>query len=463
MKKFSSRDGKILPEIFLCGESEINFAVDSAKKSQSAWAEKSPTDRKKILLRLADLVEDNREELALLDTLETNRAFQNYYDDSIPKAIEAIRYFAESIDKIYDAAIPARGNESGIITHMPLGVVAAIVPWNDPLVVSAWKFAPALLMGNSLVIKPAEQSSLSILKVAELTKLAGIPDGVFNVTPGLGEVAGKCLALHPDVRGIFFTGSSETGKLIMQYSGQSNMKRVYLECGGKSSYIVTKNCNRIAESARVLAQNMFYNQGQICSAPSRVIIDRSKIDEFMEVLKVEAEKFVPGDPFDSENKVGCVVSREQYDKIQNYVNEAKSEGAEIFQPSTRKFLPDQACGVLPTIVSNVTNDSKISREEVFGPVVVILTVDSTAEAVKIANDSEYGLAGAVWSDNFDEVYSVTKNLQAGLIHVNSYGNDDDSSPFGGVKQSGIGKDKSIYAFEKYSDVKTIWIHHEENL
>ena len=313
-------------------------------------------------------------------------------------------------------------------------------------------------MGNSIVLKPAEQSSLSILKVAELSKRAGIPDGVFNVTPGFGEIAGQALALHPDIRGIFSTGSSETGKLIMQFAGQSNMKKVFLECGGKSAFIVTKNCNRIDEAAEVLAQNMFYNQGQICSAPSRVIIAREKFDEFLEKLKIASEKFVPGDPFETENRVGCVVSREQFDKIQSYIKLAESEGAEIFQAQTKKSIPENACAIQPTIITKISSDSRVATEEIFGSVVVILPVDSSEEALRLANQSEFGLAGAIWSDDFDEVYNLARNLESGLVHINSYGNDDDSSPFGGVKQSGIGKDKSIFAFEKYSEQKSIWIH-----
>ena len=344
-------------------------------------------------------MEKHREELALIDTYETGRAYKNYFYDSIPKAIEVIRYFAEAIDKYYDKAIPARGNEFGFISRVPLGVVGAITPWNDPLVVDAWKFAPALLMGNTIVIKPAEQACLSLLKVAALTKEAGLPNGVFNVVPGYGETAGKALALHMDVRGIFFTGSSETGKKILKYSGQSNMKKVGLECGGKGPYIITQNCNRISEAAKILADNMFYNQGQICSAPSRVIVHESKIEEFMNCLKKESERYVPGNPFDDENNVGCVVSVEQFEKIKNYIKLASSEGAEIYQAENKKVNFDKACCFQPTIISKLSLDSKVVKEEIFGPVVVLLSVNSTDEALKIANNSNYGLAGAVWTDN----------------------------------------------------------------
>lgn len=463
INKTSSVDETDLSGIAACDEIDVNEAVAVAKNAyiDGRWSGLTPEQRKNTLFKLADLMEANREELALLDTYETGRAYKNYYEDSIPKAIETIRYFAECIDKYYDVSIPPRGNDFGIVTRISLGVVGLITPWNDPLVVASWKFAPALLMGNSVVIKPAEQSSLSIIKVAGLAKEAGIPDGIFNVVPGYGETAGKALALHKDVRGIFFTGSSEVGKLIMQYAGQSNMKKVGLECGGKSPYIVTSNCKDIKRAARVLSESMFYNQGQICSAPSRVVIDASVADQFVKYLKEECERFVPGNPFESENEVGCVVSQEQYDKIQSYIQKAKIRGINVYQAQTKKEHHEKACCIQPTILLDVSNDDESAREEIFGPVVVIIKVNSVEEAVKVANDTRYGLAGAVFTNDLDEAFYVTKNLEAGLVHVNSYGNDDNSAPFGGVKESGIGKDKSMYSFDEYSDLKTIWMHFEQ--
>ena len=275
LTKRSSYDGSDLSGIADCTEADIDKAVLCAKKvfETGTWKNKKPSERKIILLKLADLMEENRQELALLDAYETSRAYINYYNDSIPKAIEAIRYYAEAVDKYYDWAIAPQNTAFSVITRVPLGVVGIITPWNDPMVVASWKFTPALLMGNSVVIKPAEQSSFSLLRTAILAKEAGIPAGVFNVVTGRGEVAGKALALHKDVRGIYFTGSSEIGKQIMQYAGQSNMKKVGLECGGKSPFVVSKHCSDIKGAAETLAQNVFYNQGQICTASSRAIID----------------------------------------------------------------------------------------------------------------------------------------------------------------------------------------------
>ena len=458
MSKEISADGSILEGIAACDEKDIDAAVTAAKDAFPAWSARAQEERKNIMLRLADKMEEHLEELALLDAYETGRAYQNYRDDSLPKAIEALRYFTEAVDKVYDTAIPARGSEFGFVRRVPLGVVGAITPWNDPMVVDTWKYAPALLMGNTVVMKPAEQSSLSLIRLAGLAYQAGIPAGVFNVVPGYGEIAGKALALHPDVRGIFFTGSSEVGKLMLQYSGQSNMKKVGLECGGKGPYIVTANCHHIEEAAEVLAANMFYNQGQICSAPSRVIVAKEIANQFVTALYRAAENFVPGDPFDEENRVGCVVSREQFDKVNNYIELARRNGSNVWQAKNVKEHADKACCIQPTVITGVNNDDKVAREEIFGPVVVVLEVSDTAEALKVANDTDYGLAGAVWTDDFDEACYVARHIEAGLVHINSYGNDDNSAPFGGVKQSGLGKDKSSYAFDEYSDLQTIWVH-----
>ncbi|MCR5609574.1 MAG: aldehyde dehydrogenase family protein [Lachnospiraceae bacterium] len=460
IEKISPIDGTDLSGIVSCKKEDINLAVKAAKEAfeSGVWSRSTHTYRKEVLLCLASLMEEKREILALLDTYETGRAYKNYYEDSIPKAIEALRYFAESIDKYYDMAVPADNTEFGIIKKVPLGVVGLIIPWNDPMVVAAWKYGPALAMGNSVVLKPAEQSSLSAIYLAGLTKEAGIPDGVFNVVPGYGEIAGKELALHKDVRGIFFTGSSEVGKKIMTYAGKSNMKKVGLECGGKGPYIITDSCSNIKESAKVLADNMFYNQGQICSAPSKVIVAERKYDEFLNALKVECERYVPGDPFDDCNNVGCVVSREQYNKVKGYIDEGFKSGAEIYQAKNVKKHHKNACCIQPTIISCIDEKNRLVTEEIFGPVVVVLKAKDTYDAVRIANDSNYGLAGAVWTDDLNEAFYVANSVETGLFHINSYGNDDNRAPFGGVKESGLGKDKSIYAFDEYSDLKSIWVH-----
>ncbi len=463
IEKSSSYNGDDLSGIADCTEEDVDFSVQCAKEAfeKGIWKNKKPAERKQVLLRLAELMEQNRQELAMLDAYETSRAYINYLNDSIPKAIEAIRYYAEAIDKYYDRAISPQENAFATIVRIPLGVVGIITPWNDPMVVAAWKFAPALLMGNSVVIKPAEQSSFSLIKTAMLAKEAGVPDGVFNVVTGRGETTGKALALHSNVRGIFFTGSSEVGKKIMQYAGMSNMKKVGLECGGKSPFVVTKNCRNVSFAAKTLAQNVFYNQGQICTASSRAIVAEEIYDEFLEHLKSACDKYVPGDPFDTDNIVGCVVSREQYDRVNKYIDLARTEGAEIYQPALVKEKCKDACCVQPTVITGLSNEAKSVREEIFGPVVAVIKSKGIEEALEIANDTNYGLAGAIFTDDINEAYYGANSIEAGLVHINSWGEDEVHTPFGGIKESGLGKDRSMWAFDEYSELKTVWMKFEK--
>lgn len=459
IRKKSSVTGKQLVDISCCDEADVSIAVECAKNAYESgiWSEMSLSDRKEVILKLGTLMEEHIEELAALDAYETGRAYKNYLYDSIPKAIEAVRYFAEAVDKVYDVAIPPQRESFGIISRCPLGVVSVITPWNDPMVVTSWKSIPALLMGNSVIIKPAEQSSLSVIRTAELAKEAGIPDGVYNVLPGLGECVGKALGMNSDVRGIFFTGSSEVGKKIIEYSAHSNMKKVGLECGGKSPYIVTANCGDLKRAADTLAQNVFYNQGQICSAPSRLIIDKKISGEFLPLLFKASDRYIPGNPYNIENDIGCVVSEEQYTRVMDYIEVGKKEAGAYYVAKGDSDLPNGAKGIYPVIFYDVKADARIAREEIFGPVITVLEYETIDEAIAIANNSEYGLAGAVWTDVLQEAYYVASHIRSGLVHINSYGEDDNMSPFGGFKQSGIGKDKSVFAFDEYSQLKSVWV------
>ena len=459
LKKISPIDSIELPPLYVCGEEEVNLAVKTALKTykNKIWRDKTAKEKKRILLKLADLMEENREELALLDTIETGRSIKNFYYDSIPKAIEALRWFAEAVDKYLDYAVTPEKNKMVSIVKMPLGVVGIITPWNDPLVVAFWKIAPALLMGNSVVIKPAEQSTFSMLKVAELSIEAGIPEGVLNVITGEGET-GKYLAMHNDVRGIFFTGSSEVGKKILQYAGMSNMKKVKLECGGKSAFILTKNYKNLKRAAEVLAKNIFYNQGQICSAPSRLIIDSKIKDEFLNLVVEESKKYIPSDPLSFETEVGNLVSSTQKERVEGYIKEGIYSGAKIISCDENIF---KEMSIAPVILDNVPPDSPVAQEEIFGPVLVVIEYKDIKEAVEIANSTKYGLAASVWSDDINEANYVAKELEAGLVHINTYGEEDNQVPFGGVKESGIGRDKSILAFDEYSEIKTIWTYLED--
>ncbi|MGD9824045.1 aldehyde dehydrogenase family protein [Desulfobacter sp.] len=460
IKKKSSADQRDISGIASCKQEDVNIAVKSARATVQSriWMNKEPQDKKKIFLNLADLMKEYTEELALLDTLETGRCYKNYFEDSIPKAIQVVRWFAESVDKFYDHAIVPRKNTFATITRGPIGVVGLITPWNDPLVPAMWKMIPALLTGNSVIIKPAEQSSFSILKVAGLAQQAGVPDGVLNVVPGIGEVAGKALALHNNVDGLFFTGSAQVGKKILEYSGRSNMKKVGLECGGKSAFIVSEKCSQLERAAKVLAQNIFYNQGQICSAPSRAIIANKIKDKFVDLVRKEMEKYIPKNPFDPDSRVGCVVSLEQKEKIEKFIQSGIESGAVIYRCKNEGDAYQEGYSVVPVIFDQVAPDSLIAQEEIFGPVLCVFGFDSINDAISLANNSRYGLAGAIWTNDLNEAYQVSRLLEAGIVHVNSYGEDDNCVPFGGFKESGIGKDKSIYAFDEYTNSKTTWMH-----
>tara|TARA_Y100000591_G_C21850934_1_gene711654 strand:- start:2895 stop:4373 length:1479 start_codon:yes stop_codon:yes gene_type:complete len=456
--KISPINGDELSKIPNCGKNDIDYAVQSARQSflNRKWVDTNINKKKQILFNLANLIEENLNELAYLDTIETGRSIKNYFFDSIPKAIHAIRWFTESVDKYYGKSTLMMKNNFSIITNQPIGVVGIITPWNDPLVVASWKFTPALLMGNSIIVKPSENSTYSILKIAELTKKVGLPKGVFNVVPGLGNKTGKILAKHKDVDAIYFTGSSETGKKILCYSGESNMKKVNLECGGKSPFIVSKNCANLANAAKSLTKHMFYNQGQICSAPSRLLIYKDIKKLFIEMLINNIDRYIPSDPFDMDSEVGCLISKRHKDKISSFIKEGLDSGANIIKYHySKENLPLNGQYIIPTIFDNVDSNSNFSKSEIFGPVLSIIEFEGSDKAIEIANNTSYGLASSIWSNKIDEIYKYSRLLHSGLVHVNSYGEDDNTIPFGGVKQSGIGKDKSFIAFQEYSITKSI--------
>ena len=455
--KTSPIDGQVLPPLHDCGAVELDLAVRHASLAfrNGCWRNRSQVEKKETIFRLAALIEADIAHLAYLDTLETGRAYANFFHDSIPKAVKALRWFAEGIDKYHDLSGAPSCDQLSLITREPLGVVGIITPWNDPLVVSMWKLAPALLMGNSVIMKPAEQSSYSLLRVAALAHRAGIPAGVLNVLPGRGERIGRAIATHMDIRGVFFTGSSSVGKEILRGAGESNMKKVGLECGGKSAFIVSDKCLDLRLAARTLAKSMFYNQGQICSAPSRAILHNKIKNEFIEHLIAEMPAFIPGDPLNPETRVGATASKEQYDRIQDYIQQAIDRGLRCIRDG---FEPPYAGGyyVAPTVFPEVPPDDPLAREEIFGPVLITHSFDRIGDAIELANDSRFGLAASIWSNDLDEALHCSRGLEAGIVHVNSYGDDDNTVPFGGIKESGIGRDKSLLAFDDYSTLKTTW-------
>lgn len=452
-------DGSHLANVAACGEQDVAAAVLAARAAFEVgqWRNASPNDRRITLLRFADLLDANADELALLETLDLGKPIKNTRQVDIPLTVQTVRYYAEAINKVYDEIGPSPSNAVSMIVREPVGVVAAVTPWNFPLLMAAWKFAPALATGNSVIMKPAEQTSLSLLRVAEIASEAGIPDGVFNVVPGDGPSAGKPLALHQDVDAIAFTGSTAVGKLIMGYAAQSNMKRVGLECGGKSPQIVMADCDNMDAAAQAAAWGVFYDQGQVCTAGTRLLVQRNIKDEFLEKVAAIAGDLRPGNPLDPETEFGSLVDETQLNTVLGYIEKGRSEGANLIAGGRRAMTDTGGFYVEPTLFEGVTNDMTIAREEIFGPVISAIEFDDLDQALTIANDSIYGLAAGIWTSNVNTAHIAGRHLRAGNVWINCWDGSDITTPFGGFKQSGFGRDRSLHALDKYTELKTIWL------
>jgi gamma-glutamyl-gamma-aminobutyraldehyde dehydrogenase len=420
------------------------------------WRHKPPAEKKRILLRFAELIRADLEHLALLETLDVGKVIGNSLAVDVPFCADCIQYYAEFADKSFDEVAPTGPNDLAIVSREPLGVIGAIVPWNYPLIITSWKIGPALVAGNSVVLKPAEQSPFSALRLGALAKQAGLPDGVLNIVPGFGEKAGKPLALHPDVDMISFTGSTEVGKLMMRYAGESNMKRVALECGGKSPHVVLADADLDA-AASGIAWGIFYNQGETCHAGSRVIAHASIKDELIRKIGEIADAQIPlGHPLDPAAQMGALVEQGHMECVLRYIGVGQDEGAVIAHGGSRVMQETGGYYVEATILDAVRPDHRVAREEIFGPVVVVTSFEDEAEALKIANDSIYGLAAAVWTKDMNAAHRFTSGIRAGTVWVNCFDRSSLATPFGGFKQSGFGRDRSPHAIEKYMDFKTVW-------
>ena len=452
-------DGRLLTQVARCRQPDIDAAVAAGRVAfeDQRWCGMAPAKRKRVMIAFADQLLIHADELALMETLDMGKPIKYSRAVDVNSAANCLRWYGEAVDKIYDQIAPTASTALALITREPVGVVGVIVPWNYPMIMAAWKIAPALAAGNSVVLKPSEKSPLTALRLAELAIEADLPPGVFNVVPGFGPEAGSPLALHGDVDCIAFTGSTRVGKQIHVMAGQSNLKRAWTELGGKSPNIVFADCPDLDLAVEAAVGSIFFNQGESCNAPSRLYVEAGIRDQFLEKALAMAPKYAPANPLDEATVMGAIVDKVQMDSVLRHIESGKSEGASLLHGGEQALAESGGCYVQPTIFAGVKPDMKIAREEIFGPVLSVLSFTDAADVVRQANQSVYGLQAGVWTKDINKALGVARALRAGTVHVNQYDEDDITVPFGGYKQSGIGRDKSLHAFDKYLETKTTWI------
>ncbi|SHI14656.1 aldehyde dehydrogenase [Ferrimonas marina] len=450
---------EVLAQIARCQGIDADRAVEVARArfDQGVWSQMAPSQRKVLMLRLADLVEEHIDTLALLETLDSGKPIRHSASTDIPGAAQALRWYAEAVDKTYGEVAPTERDVVATITHEAIGVVAAIVPWNFPLWLACWKLGPALAAGNSVILKPSENTPLSALYLGQLAHQAGIPAGVFQVLPGYGHEVGEALARHPDVDCITFTGSTRVARQLMVCAGESNLKRVWNEAGGKNANIVFADHPNLEGAAEEAAAGCFYNQGEVCVAATRLLVHESIHDRFVAMVEAAAQRFTPRDPLDPESAMGALIDQEHKAKVLDYVKQGVAAGANLRCGGDH---PGPGAFVAPVILTGVDNAMAVAREEIFGPVLCVIPFSSEAEAVAIANDSPYGLGAALWTSDLNRAHRVARQLRAGSVWINNYNEGDMTVPFGGYKQSGNGRDKSLHAIEKFMEIKTTWLRLE---
>ncbi|WP_127109228.1 aldehyde dehydrogenase [Pararhodobacter zhoushanensis] len=452
-------DGRVLTQIADASAVDVDLAVASARATfdSGVWSRAAPAERKKVLHRIADAIEREALALAVLGVRDNGTEISMAIKAEPGSAAGTFRYYAEALDKVAGEIAPTAPNVLGLVHREPVGVVGAIVPWNFPLMIGAWKIAPALAAGNSVVLKPSEVASLTLLRLAEICAECGLPDGVLNVVTGMGAVSGEALGLHADVDVLVFTGSGGVGRRLLEYSARSNLKRVYLELGGKSPNVVFADAPDLRQAAKVSAAGIFRNSGQVCVAGSRLLVERAVHEEFAAMVAEEARKIKVGNPLDLSTQAGAISSEMQLARVQSFVEKAHEEGGALLAGGARILSETGGSYFAPTVFDHVTPDMTLSREEVFGPVLAVTPFDTEEDAVRMANGTEYGLASAVWTGNLSRAHRMVGAINAGVVHVNTYGGADNTVPLGGHRQSGNGHDKSLHALDKYVNLKTAWI------
>ncbi|EHQ89449.1 aldehyde dehydrogenase [Desulfosporosinus youngiae] len=452
--------GEKLAEITACNGEDVELAVKAARRAfnDKRWAGLAPAERKRILLKMSSLILEHKDELAVLESLDSGRPVYDIAQSDVVETAECIAWHAEAADKLEDQITASGPDILSMIVREPIGVVGAVLPWNFPMLMAAWKLGPILAAGNSVVVKPSKLTTMTMLRIAELALEAGIPQGVLNVVTGSGALVGEAIALHPDVNLITFTGSTAVGRTLLEYSGKSNLKRVLLELGGKNPCVVMPNITDLDAAAEGIAQAAFWNMGENCSANSRLIVHKDIKDALLKAVIEKTKDWTVGDPLDPQFRLGSMIERPHMEKVLDYIETAKAEGADLIYGGRQILQETGGCFIEPTIFDNVTAGMTIAKEEIFGPVLGVMTFGDEEEAIRMANDTEYGLHASIWSNDVNEVHRLSKAIQAGTISVNCFSEGDMGTPFGGFKQSGfIGRDKSLWASRQYTEMKTVWM------
>ncbi|WP_072932237.1 aldehyde dehydrogenase [Nissabacter archeti] len=448
--------GELLAKITACDAADVDVAVGHARAAfnDGRWRLLSPSERKARLLAFADALAAHSEELAVMESLDSGKPVNECLTVDVPETLHVLRWHAETIDKLYDQTAPVGSQAMAMIIREPVGVVGCVLPWNFPLLMLAWKIGPALAAGCSLVVKPAEDTSLTALRVAQLAAEAGIPAGVFNVITGTGKAVGEPIGLHPDIDMVSFTGSTATGRRFLHYAAESNLKRVVLECGGKNPAVVMDDAEDIDSVAAHILNGALWNMGENCSATSRLLVQRGIKARLLKAMQAQLATWTMGDPLDPANRLGALINPTHFAKVSSYLAQAKTESLRVLHGGDT----EQGVYVQPTLIDDVPPGSRLFREEIFGPVLAITSFDTPEEAIELANDTPYGLAASVYSGNLRQALHLSRSIRAGTVTVNCFGEGDATTPFGGYKESGFGgRDKSVYAHDQYTELKTIWI------